>query len=477
MIESARLLKPEIILAGAALALLALDVSVGRGSLKRWALAAALASLAAALACLLRFPDSGRAFGMLSIDEFSHFFKLVSVLGAGLVLLLAEDDDSLMGGSAGTFAGLVLLSTVGTMLLASAEDFLILFVALELTTIPLFILAGFLRRDLRSNEGAIKFFLMGAFSTGLMLYGISFLYGSAGSTHFQALASVWSADVPANRTLDLVGLFFLLAGLGFKLTLVPFHQWVPDAYEGAPTPITAFFAVSRDAGVIVVMLRLFGEFVPIGRAGLTDLFALLSVLTMTIGNLTALRQESLKRLLAYSSIAHAGTLFIGLVAANPLGREGVMVYALAYTLMGIGAFAVVAAVARIKGSDSLEAIEGLAGEHFGLAMLMLIFLLSLSGIPPFLGFLGKFYVFAAAIEAGLGWLVAIGLLNSVISVYYYFRIVHKMFFRDSRILSLASPANWSLRIAAGASAAALLIFGVFPHRIASWVGQASRALQ
>jgi len=467
---------PELTLSAAALLLLLLDVWAEK-RLKAAALAVAFVALVVALVTVLTPPAGGRSFGMLSHDDFSVFFKVLAILSAGLILLLSEKDSALMGKGAGTFAALVLLSTLGVLFLSSAEDLIILFVGLELTTLPLFILAGYLKSDARSSESAVKFLLVGAFSTGLMVFGMSYLYGITGSTSFHSLRS-WldqSVQSGADRTLFTVGALFLLAGLGFKMSLAPFHQWTPDVYQGAPTPVTAFFSISRDAGVIAVLLRLFGAFVNPSLIQFVPLFWILAVLTMTVGNITALRQDNLKRLLAYSSIAHAGTIFIGLAAGSETGRQGVMLYTFAYTLMSIGAFAVVIRVSRAKGSDDLSAIQGLAKEDFPMAVLMVFILMSLAGIPPFLGFLGKFYVFMAAVEQRMFWLVGIALINSLIAVYYYFRIVHRMFFMEP-VGSRSGGRQISVNLAAYASLAVLLLFGIFPQAALAWIGDHFRFL-
>lgn len=468
---------PELTLSAVALALLAIDVLTGR-RVKGWALGVSIAGLLTALVMVLIPPAGGRSFGMLAHDAFSMFFKALAILSAVLVLLLSEKDGVLMGKGAGTYAGLIVLSTLGVLFLSSAEDLLILFVGLELTTLPLFVLAGYLRRDAKSSESAVKFLLVGAFSTGLMVFGMSYLYGIVGSTSFAALHG-WLAEASkagADLTLFIVGALFLLAGLGFKMSLVPFHQWTPDVYHGAPTPITAFFSVSREAGVIAVLLRLFGAFISPAMVQFTPIFWLLSALTMTVGNVTALRQENLKRLLAYSSIAHAGAIFIGLAAGTEMGRQGVMLYSLAYSLMSIGAFAVVIAVSRAKGSDDISAFQGLAKENLPLAILMVFFLMSLAGIPPFLGFLGKFYVFMAAVEQRMFWLVGIALLNALAAVYYYFRIVHRMFFMEPIQGGTVPAKGFSLGAAALASVSALLFLGLFPQQIVEWIGNHFRFL-
>jgi len=475
MIASLQILLPEIFLSGVALFLFGMDTFISR-RLKAWTIFISLAALFLALFVVIWSPWSGRVFGMVVSDVFSSFFKILAITSSILIFLLSEDDPELMGPHAGTYAGLIILSTVGIMFLSGTEDLLILFLGLELTTVPLFILAGFLRKEERSSESAIKFFLVGVFSTGLMIYGISFLYGLCGGTHFSDLQQWITTNRSENLTLFLIGIFFLLAGLGFKFSLVPFHQWTPDTYQGAPTPITAFFSISRDAGVLVIFLRLFGHFIPKSPLNLTGFFMVISVLTMTIGNLTALRQTNLKRLLAYSSIAHAGTIFIGVVAGNALGREGAMIYSIAYSMMSLGAFAVVIAVSRIKGNDELNAVQGLAQENLGLALLMLFFLMSLAGIPPFLGFLGKFYVFLAAVNEKMYGLVAIGLLNSVIAVYYYFRIVHKMFFMSPEETRPSPNRQFSVQTVAWFAASVLLIFGTFPEPILFWAKSASQIL-
>ncbi len=472
MIESAKLLTPELIVSGAGLLLLGIEAFAGK-RVKALSLGVAILSLVAALFALVSLFPQARVFGLLVLDPFALFFKFVALVAAVLILLLSEKDSDLFGSQSGSYASLVLFSTVGVMFLASAEDLLMLFIGLELTTVPLFVLAGFTRSVERSSEGAMKFFLVGAFSTGLMLFGISYLYGLTGSTHFVMIRQWFTSPAfAANEALFLVGILFFLVGLAFKLSLVPFHQWTPDAYEGAPTPVTAFFSVSREAGVIVIMLRFFSDYVNQNLIGLTGLFAVLSILTMTVGNLAALRQDNLKRLLAYSSIAHAGTIFVGVVAGNQLGREGAMLYSLTYFLMNVGAFSIVAIVSRLRNSDEIIAVQGLAKENFPLAFLMLFFLLSLAGIPPLLGFWGKFYVFAAAVQSKMFILVAVGLVNSIISVYYYFRIVHKMFFENPPAHLPAIPSRigqFSVQLVSLFAVAILVIFGLFPQQVLSWV--------
>ena len=476
-----RILAPEITLAAAALALITIETLVS--SKTKWiSMFLSIVSLLISLGFLIFTPGEGRTFGMLVADPFAAYFKILAVVSCIFVLLISEREDSLMGVNSTVYCALLLLSTLGTMLLSSAEDFLILFVGLELVTIPLFVLTGFNFDLKKSSEGAIKFFLMGAFSSGLMVFGISYIYGLCGSTHFLSIQD-WVLSTQAESgmlpILFSVAFIFTFVGLGFKFSLVPFHQWVPDVYEGAPTPITAFFSVSRDAGVLAVLLRLFGQYLHQVDLGLGEVFSVLAILTMTLGNLTALRQTNLKRLLAYSSIAHAGTLFIGLVADNAMGREGAMLYGFAYLLMNIGAFSVVSMIARVRGSEEIGALSGLAKGNLGLAFLMIFFLLSLAGIPPFLGFWAKFYVFAGAAQAHMFLLVGFALINSVIAVAYYFKVAQKMFFEnpgDGQPCISGGTIGWSIQTTTFATGMALLILGIFPETVLSWVRYSSQFL-
>ena len=467
-IHVVRLLFPELLLSAVGLLLLAADALLKKS--KNVSLFLSISGCLGALFYLLACPVSGYAFNMVAVDPFAIFFKILALCGCLATLLISENDDRLLGDQAGTYCALLIFSVVGTMFLSSAQDLLLFFIALELTTIPLFILTGFLRRDNASTEGALKFFLIGAFSAGLTLYGISYVYGLCGSTNFVDISDWFAMHQGQPHILFFLGILFLFVGMGFKFSLFPFHQWTPDAYQGAPTAVTAFFSVSREAGIVAFILRFFVTVVPMDAAGLSSLFMILSVLTMFVGNLSALKQNNLKRLLAYSSIAHAGTIFIGLVANNALGQEGVMLYSLNYMLMSFGAFAIISTITRLKNSEDISVLRGLSKDHLPLALLLVVCLLSLAGIPPLLGFWGKFYVFYAAIQSKMYALVILGLVNAVIAVYYYFRMIHMMFFEPAiASVKVERYADRSAQLVSIFAAAALIIYGIFPGPILTWI--------
>ncbi|PCI40450.1 MAG: NADH-quinone oxidoreductase subunit N, partial [Elusimicrobia bacterium] len=341
-------------------------------------------------------PSHYQGVGTLwSVDPLALFFKVL-ILGTTVIALLLTVDYKapVEHGHLGSFSALVLFSAVGMMLLASAIDLLLIFLALELISISSFILVGYERTDLRSSEGAIKYFIIGAFSSAIMVYGISLFYGAMGTTRLTQIAAV-SAETTS--PMFLMGSLMILVGFGFKISMAPFHLWVADAYEGAPTPVTAFLSVAPKVAGMAVMLRVFTHFVPIGQLGLAHVLAALAMLTMTVGNCTAIFQTNIKRMLAYSSVAQAGYMLIGFVTGGQLGREGVLVYSLIYLFMNLGAFAVVIIIGNDDGYE-LDAYDGLAKRNLGLAISMAFFMLSLAGIPPMAGFIAKFSIFQSAIQ-------------------------------------------------------------------------------
>lgn len=463
-------LAPELVLSLAALILLVGD-TVAPGRRRLWlGLAAASVLAAGALVFGGSHPD-GVALGMLAVDGLGRFFKAVLLCGVLLVLGLSSDYGGFRSRGAGTgramgwgtYAGLILLSAVGLLLLVSAADFILVVVALELISVTSFILTGYLKDDRRSSEAAIKFFLVGAFSSGLMIYGISLLYGLLGTTRLDALLQ---ADVLSLPHLLLAGaLLFILAGFGFKLAMVPFHMWVPDAYEGAPTPVTAYLSVAPKAAALGVLVRALPHHASLD---LTAALAVLAAATMTLGNLAALRQTNVKRLLAYSSIAQVGYILVGFVAAGRLGLSSVLVYTLAYLFMNLGVFACVIAVGNEAQTEDIDGFSGLSQRSFWLALMSTVFLLSLTGIPPMVGFVGKFSVFAAAMAEGWQWLAVVGVLNSVVSFAYYFGLVHRMFFvappRPGKVA--LSP---SLAGCLALTLAVTLWAGLFPNGLLAWV--------
>lgn len=385
-------------------------------------------------------------------DNFAAFFNIIFCIGTALTILISINYIEREGINHSEYYVLLLFATVGMILMASAADLITVFLGLELMSISLYILAGFNRSKIESTESSLKYFLLGAFATGFLLYGIALIYGATGSTNLNEIATAIKEDTLNSEKLLYMGIGLLVIGLGFKTASVPFHMWTPDVYEGAPTSITAFMSVGPKAAGFAAFFRVF----LVGLNGVMDhwitLIWILAALTMTVGNLAAIVQTNIKRMLAYSSIAHAGYVLVALVAANELGSASVLYYMLGYAFMNIGAFTVVIVLGR-KGEENLklEDYAGLATRHPLLAFTMSVFMFSLAGIPPLVGFFGKFYVFSAAINAGYVGLAIIGVLNSVISVYYYLRVTVLMYMtepsREFEPLSLSPLTGAALLIA------------------------------
>lgn len=366
------------------------------------------------------------------LDPFFIFFSGVFLLAAALVVLMSIKYMEVEDEFEGEYYALILFATAGMMLMAGGVDLITLFIGLELMAISFYLLTGFLRRDRRSNEAAVKYFLLGVFSSGLLAYGFSLLYGIAGSTNINRIAEAMGQR-SLTDPLAFLALVTVASGLFFKVAAVPFHQWAPDIYEGAPTPVTAFISAGSKAASIAFLVRLF--LVPLGPAAENwqGIVATVAVASMVIGNLAALNQDNIKRLLAYSSIGHIGYILLGLVANNETGWQGISFYVLAYSMMTIGAFAVVTAMRRagVVG-DNIADWRGLIYRNPVPAILMLVFLLSLTGIPPLAGFMAKYFIFLALIQTGHYTLAVIAALYVVVALYYYFRIVVAMFMHDER---------------------------------------------
>ncbi|MBM3779568.1 MAG: NADH-quinone oxidoreductase subunit N, partial [Acidimicrobiia bacterium] len=376
-------------------------------------------------------PDVTIARGLLSIDAFGVFFKLLFIGAAALALLMSGPYLTVEGIPAGAYCFLVLAATLGMMFMASGVELVTIFIGLETMAVAFYILAGYLKPNERSNEAAVKYFLLGAFSLGILLYGMSILYGLTGSTTLSAMATALADPEAVNRPLLLLGIVLVVAGVAFKIGAVPFHMWAPDVYEGSPTPITAFLSVGSKAASFAMLLRIFVEGLPSMSEEWRTLFYVLSILTMTVGNIAAITQTNVKRMLAYSSIAHAGYLLMGVVAGTPRGISAMLIYLGVYALMQMGAFAIVVLLRRRDAmGDDLKDFNGLYFRSPGAAIAMLVFMLSLGGIPPTAGFMGKFWLFGAAIESGYVWLAVIGVLNSAVSLYYYIRIVVFMWLKN-----------------------------------------------
>lgn len=469
------LIYPELALCGLALLLMIADLFVAA---RHGRLLYHLAWIASTLTlCLVGFTISNAAgwqgVGTLwSADPLSQFFKMLVLLTTVLCLLLGLEYKRLPAEHAGAFVCLLLFSAAGLMFMVSAIDLVLMFVALELVSLSSFILVGYERGNARSNEGSVKYFLFGAFSSGLMAYGLSLFYGATGTTKLIGLAH-------NGGPVFLLGVLLIMLGFGFKASLAPMHFWVPDAYEGAPTPVTAFLSIAPKIATLGAMARVFMVLVPVSLLQLTTVVAMIAVLTMTVGNLTAFFQNNIKRLLAYSSIAQAGYILIGLVAGNTLGLEGMLLYSFVYISMNIGAFAVAQLIADqapagVDGYD-LSTFNGLARRSFGLALAMTFFLLSLAGIPPLAGFLGKFYIFAAAMQTGHYALAIVGVINSVFSVYYYMRIAYHMFFLPAETEDPVAVGPY-LYGGLAVAVAGVLLFGLYPEPLIASVQASAQYL-
>jgi NADH-quinone oxidoreductase subunit N len=376
-------------------------------------------------------PQSGFNGAVLQ-DNFALVFKGIFLVAGVLSILISDQYFQREGCNHGELYPLILLATAGMMLMASGTDLMTIFLGLEVMSVSLYILAGFNRENPKSNEAGIKYFLLGAFSTGFLLYGMALTYGATGTTKVAAIAAYVAANgIAASNLMLIVGMLLMAVGFSFKVAAAPFHMWTPDVYEGAPTPVTAFMSVGPKAAGFAAFLRILVMALPALKAEWSALLWILAVLTMTVGNVTALYQRNVKRMLAYSSIAHAGYLLVGFVPGNPVGQAGMMFYLLSYAFMNIGAFAIIVLIGK-KGdaNNDLDDFTGLGHKRPVLALVMSIFLFSLAGIPPAAGFIGKFYLFSGAIQAGYIWLAIIGVLNSAASVFYYLRVMVFMYMKE-----------------------------------------------
>ena len=460
------LLAPEIVITITALLVLLVDL-VARGSERMWLAGLSVLGVVITLGSLAHQISAGPSrvivfSGLHAVDSYASFFKVVFLVSAVIVILLAARHIQEQGIDAGGFYSLLLFATLGTMLMASAVDLLSLFVGLETMSVCTYALCGLLKRDQRCNEGALKYLLMGAFSTGVILYGMVLLYGVAGSTNLQAITRAIGMGTFRNPAL-IMAMVLLAAGFGFKIAAVPFHMYLPDMYEGAPTPVVAFMAGAAELAGMAVLVRVFLLALRSLQLDWALLFWVLAVLTMTIGNLVAIAQANIKRMLAYSTIAHMGYLLIGPAVGTQLGVAAVLFYSLAYACMTIGAFAMVVLLARrtVRG-DQIDDFTGLAQKSPLAAGVMLLFLLSLTGIPPTAGFVGKFYLFAAAVNAGYIWLALIAVTNSAISLFYYMRVAMVMYMREMPAEGIVLSRSPALYLGLLLAAAVTLVLGIYP---------------
>ncbi|MBT1156112.1 NADH-quinone oxidoreductase subunit NuoN [Aminobacter anthyllidis] len=455
LLSSLSLSTPELIIAVGALALLMIGVFSGeRANSTVTGLAVAL--LVAAGAWMLVFGHDGAGYGTAFVsDPFARFMKFLTLLGAAVTLIMSVGFAKAEKFDKFEFPVLVLLATLGMLLMISANDMLALYLGLELQSLALYVIAAINRDNVRSTEAGLKYFVLGALSSGMLLYGISLVYGYTGHTSFEAIAAALSGG---ERQLGLVfGLVFVLAGLCFKISAVPFHMWTPDVYEGAPTPVTAFFAAAPKMAAMALIVRVtMGAFEPIGTDW-QQIIVFVSIASMALGAFAAIGQKNIKRLMAYSSIGHMGYALVGLAANSEAGVRGVVIYMLIYLVMTLGTFAFILAMRRKDGNvEQISDLAGLSSTNPMMATILTILMFSLAGIPPLAGFWGKWYVFLAAINANLYALAIIGVLASVVGAFYYLRIIKIMWFDEP--VGGFQPMAGELRLVLGLSGAFVLFY-------------------
>ena len=497
---------PAVVLVAAAIVLMLSEVFLSTANRTYMAVISVIACALSGAFALNNAFEPGRLVlqGFVVQDPFSSFMTVMVCLGTGLACLLASGFLKHRNAERGEFYALMLFAASGMSLLAASNEFITLFINLEVLSVATYALTAFLRRGPRPAEAGFKYFILGAFAAALLLYGAALLYGATGSTRLSDLANLLPAAMETKRGLVYAGFGLVLAGFAFKVAAVPFHMWTPDVYEGAPTPVTALMSVGVKAAAFVAMVRTFLALVH----GLDPqvpftLFSILALLTMVAGNLLAMPQRNVKRMLAYSSIAHAGYLLLGVAAlfvppsakpsdagavlsatpllanaaANASVYKGILFYLLGYTVTSIGAFGTLAAIERREDETrtntwDLERFAGLAQRQPGWAVAMAAFMLSLAGVPPTVGFLGKLFIFSAAVDAGLIWLAVAGVLASVAGTYYYLRVVVYMFMRPAPVDAPAPFRHWTTEVALVVSAVATVALGIVPGPISEWLSRA-----
>jgi NADH-quinone oxidoreductase subunit N len=462
---------PEIVVLVTALLVMVVDLFLGKEHKSRLAWVSLVGVLAAAgLSYTLWDGGDAALQDMLAADSYALFLNLVILTAAALAILFSVEYVERIDLAQGEYYTLLLLSTTGMMLMAAAINLMTVFLALEILSIALYVLVGLNRAERRSGEAALKYLLLGSFASGFLLYGMALIYGQVGTTSLAGVRDHLLSSGGEVSPLLMVGLGLMIVGFGFKVALVPFQMWAPDVYQGAPTSVTAFMSVGAKAAGFAALGRValyaFGDL----QGDWVWILAALAALTMTVGNLAALRQTNLKRMLAYSSIAHAGYVLVGVAAGSEAGIRAVLFYLLAYAFMNVGAFAVIVAASRFAGmvgdGETLDDLAGLAARKPGLAAAMALFMLSLAGVPPLAGFMGKLYVFGAAVQADLTWLAILGVVNSVVSAYYYLRVVVFMYMREGVPEEAgAAPVCLALQVGVGVASLAVVALGLWPAPI------------
>lgn len=483
-IADLQLIAPELILTACACLALVMEVVLPyrKSKLVAYFALAGIALAGVSLGAQFWFtkdilPLSG-FYGTVRIDGFALVFKAIFIIAAGLAVAISTRYLDIEGEQHGEYYALVLFATVGMMFLACGYDLIVLYISLELMALTFYVLVAFTKRVKRSNEAAMKYFLLGAFSSGILLYGMSLLYGVAGSTNLgeigRSLGAIAASSAEASSSLRpilLLGMIALAAGLFFKIAAVPFHMWAPDAYEGAPTSVTAFLSTGSKAASFALYARIFVEALPSMRDDWAPLLGLVAAITIMVGNWAAVTQENSKRLLAYSSISNAGYLLLGLVAGNTYGYVGLVIYLLVYTLMNMGAFGIVISLRR-RGiiGDNVNDMSGLAQKAPGMAAMMAVFMLSLGGLPMTGGFIGKYFLFGGLLLRGAAdgkswyyWLAGWAIINTVVSFYYYIRFIKVMYLGDRQADDKPLSLSPALQTALVASLVGIIFIGVYPQ--------------
>ncbi|MCH8304604.1 MAG: NADH-quinone oxidoreductase subunit N [Candidatus Marinimicrobia bacterium] len=468
------LLLPEIVLSIGAMLMLFMELFLkDKKTLHQWTAFATF--LVAFILLLSQGSNTLMAFGkMVRADLFGQFSSAVVLIGGGLTVLLGKEYFVSRDWHRGEYYSLLLFATVGMLFMVRGLDLLVIFLGLELLSISLYILVGYFRERLFSNEAALKYLLLGAFASGFLLYGIAYIYGAYGTTNLYEIREIGSAE---SVTFYWIGLSLILVGFSFKVALVPFHMWSPDVYQGAPTPVTGFMATTTKAAAFAAMMRILFYGFPAENMDWTPLFWFFSAATMTVGNIFAIQQLNMKRMLAYSSIAHAGYLMIGITVGSETSVAGMLYYLLGYLFMNIGAFAI---VQHIEGKDetrlNVESYAGLAKRQPAISLAMTLFMFALAGFPLTVGFTGKFYIFAAAVSQGFIWLILIAVINSLISVYYYLRVVIYMYMKPVVEETEFSPMELPAKVALTVCVYAVLHLGILPGNFITLAEEAISAL-
>jgi len=483
--DDLKLIAPELILTAVACVALVMEVILPY-KLSKWTAWFSLAGIGLALISLVmqfRTMAGGLSlnvqnltvldgfFGMVRIDGFALLFKAIFLVAAGLAIAISTRFLDIEGEQHGEYYALILLATVGMMFLGSGYDLISLYIALELMAVTFYVLVAFTKRQKRSNEAGMKYFLLGAFSSGILIYGMSLLYGVAGSTNLGEIGRSIGAAPAGVRPMLLLGMIALAAGLFFKISAVPFHMWAPDAYEGAPTSVTAFLSTGSKAASFALYARIFFVALAPMQIDWAPLLGIVAALTIVVGNWAAITQENSKRLLAYSSISNAGYLLLGIIANNTYGNVGLVIYLLVYTLMNMGAFGVIISLRR-RGiiGDNVDDMTGLAQKAPGMAAMMGIFMLSLGGLPGTGGFIGKYFLLWGLLQRGdtdhrswYYWLAGWAVINIVVSFYYYIRFIRVMYLGDRVADEQPLTISPALRTALVAALVGILFIGVYPQ--------------